>query len=66
VTIGVGEEGAESLCGVGVSGGVVKEGLKTKSGIVDAAGQALKCLTSLSGIVPRIAAVRRWADRLRD
>jgi len=65
MTIGVGEEGAESFCGVGVAGIVMKERLKTKSRIIDAASQALKCLISLSGIVPRIAAVRRRADRLR-
>jgi hypothetical protein len=65
VTSGVSEEDAESLCGVVVAGIVVKERLKAKSCIIDAAGQALKCLSSLSGIVPRIAAVRRWADRLR-
>ena len=58
--IGVGEEGAESLCGVGVAGIVVKERLKTKSGIVDAAGQAIKRLSSLGGIISWIAAVRRW------
>src|SRR4029077_20494130 len=65
-TTRVGEEGAESLCGVVAAGGVVKEGLKTKSGVVDAAAQALKCLSALSGIVSCIATVRRRTNRLRD
>src|SRR4029077_8022402 len=55
MTIGVGEEGAESFCGVGVAGIVMKERLKTKSRIIDAASQALKCLISLSGIVSWVA-----------
>ena len=40
MAIGVGEEGAESLCGVGVAGIVLKERLKAKSRVVDPAGQA--------------------------
>ena len=57
---GIVEQGAESVCGIEVAGGVAKERFKTKSGVVDPARQAEKGVSSLSRIVTRIASVRCW------
>jgi hypothetical protein len=43
----------------------VKERLKTKACVVDPAGQIKEGRTSLSGVVPSIAAIRRRTDRFR-
>jgi hypothetical protein len=60
---GVAEKGAESLCRVVIAGRVAIKRLKTKSGIVDPAGQTKERVCSLSRVGARIAAVGRRDNR---